>query len=313
MDIGAVSMKKKPKKWVWRILIGLAAIICYALIYTGLTQITSPDKYVSQLVIEKSVGYREVGTGIYYGDLLGTTYDGQGRFDFVTGESYEGTFVQGAISGEGTLILDGVGAYEGSFADGVRSGNGVFTWENGVVYNGSWNADKLSGQGTVTYPSGVVLNGEFSEGKIISGTLTHTIDTASYVYAVKDNQPANTVSIVQSDGTKYEGSFSAGIVTGSGLVTYPNGDTYNGDLVEGMKQGKGTYTWMESGDTYIGSWEADTMSGSGVYSFGGDMKPKKLTGTFLNGLPEGECTYQETATQSFTTTWAKGKCTKVTK
>ena len=43
-----------------------------------------------------------------------------------------------------------------------------------------------------------------------------------------------------------------------------NGDRYEGDLVNKLKQGYGTYYWA-NGDTYTGDWVNDMQSGHGVY------------------------------------------------
>jgi hypothetical protein len=39
--------------------------------------------------------------------------------------------------------------------------------------------------------------------------------------------------------------------TGKGVATYPNGDTYEGDYVDGRRTGKGRYTFA-NGDKYDG-------------------------------------------------------------
>ena len=42
--------------------------------------------------------------------------------------------------------------------------------------------------------------------------------------------------------------------TGKGTATYPNGDIYDGEFVEGVRQGKGKYTYGtgEKPDRYEG-------------------------------------------------------------
>jgi hypothetical protein len=52
---------------------------------------------------------------------------------------------------------------------------------------------------------------------------------------------------------------------GDGFVTftYPNGDTYTGDMQAGKRQGRGTYIEHSTGNTYEGDWKADVRHGKG--------------------------------------------------
>ena len=77
-----------------------------------------------------------------------------------------------------------------------------------------------------------------------------------------------------------------------------------------MKSGQGKYTWI-SGASYDGAWENDLMSGKGTYMYPSSEEGYKLTGTFANGVPEGECKYYTNSSTSYSTTWSGGKCTKV--
>lgn len=50
-------------------------------------------------------------------------------------------------------------------------------------------------------------------------------------------------------------TFSAGF-TGKGVATYPNGDIYDGEFLNGVRHGKGKYTYGtgENPDKYEGSF-----------------------------------------------------------
>lgn len=91
-------------------------------------------------------------------------------------------------------------------------------------------------------------------------------------------------------------------------IIYENGDTYCGGIYHGKKLGKGTYYYADSDLTYIGTFEKDKRKGKGnlsskdnKYLYEGEWKNDmfngsgslitdkiKYTGTFLNGLFEGE-------------------------
>ena len=46
--------------------------------------------------------------------------------------------------------------------------------------------------------------------------------------------------------------------------TYPNGDSYSGEVVDGVKSGRGTYTFA-NGSKFDGEWQDGKMSGWGTF------------------------------------------------
>ncbi len=50
--------------------------------------------------------------------------------------------------------------------------------------------------------------------------------------------------------------------------TYPNGDTYQGEMVKDQRQGKGTYVEHATGNTYEGDWVRDLRHGKGILTTG---------------------------------------------
>lgn len=59
--------------------------------------------------------------------------------------------------------------------------------------------------------------------------------------------------------------------TGHGKATYENGETYDGEYVEGVRQGRGTYVFV-NGDVYKGAYEENGKHGLG------EMKYSSKTG-----------------------------------
>ena len=53
------------------------------------------------------------------------------------------------------------------------------------------------------------------------------------------------------------------------------------------------------------------MSGQGTYFYSNKETGYKLTGTFEKGVPNGECRYYVTSSESYKTDWKNGKCVKV--
>ena len=51
-------------------------------------------------------------------------------------------------------------------------------------------------------------------------------------------------------------------------INYPDGSKYEGDIINGMKQGQGTYTWPD-GNKYVGEFKDDRASGGWLYKSDG--------------------------------------------
>ena len=60
--------------------------------------------------------------------------------------------------------------------------------------------------------------------------------------------------------------------TGKAVANYPNGDVYEGDFLDGIREGRGTYRYGKRGDVYNGEWISDKKHGIGKMTY--DMTPK---------------------------------------
>ena len=73
-------------------------------------------------------------------------------------------------------------------------------------------------------------------------------------------------------------------------VNYANGDKYEGDFVNGHKEGEGVYTF-ESGDVYEGAFEAGSFHGKGKYTTQfGDVYEGYITHGRITGF--GKITFE---------------------
>ena len=52
-------------------------------------------------------------------------------------------------------------------------------------------------------------------------------------------------------------------------ASYPNGDIYEGDYVDGIRHGRGIYRFAASGDKYEGSWVNNNKHGLGTMTYNG--------------------------------------------
>ena len=53
--------------------------------------------------------------------------------------------------------------------------------------------------------------------------------------------------------------------TGKATASYPNGDLFDGDFLDGRREGRGTYRYASNGDKYEGDWVNSKAHGQGLY------------------------------------------------
>ncbi len=266
-------------------------------------------------------GQAENEFGTYDGTLIGDLFSGEGSFRFLSGETYVGNWKDSYMSGSGTVSFPRVGVYSGEMRDSMRSGHGVFTWNTGESYDGDWEDDKMSGPGTYTFANGTTLTGIFQNNKPVSGSL------AFYDEATDDDPDTKIVSLVYSfsdterhiafstkGGLKYDGDISGLIGAGTAAITYPGGNSYEGQLLNGQRHGSGKYVWRDNaGSTvsyYEGNWDADHMHGTGKYHFTRSEYPY-LSGSFENDVPSGTLVYYKALGNTFETKWEHGSCVSI--
>lgn len=167
----------------------------------------------------------------------------------------------------------------------------------------------MNGRGEYTFADGSVLSGTFADNRFDSGEYTVTGEKYTLKRTVADGKLNDKVSIELASGDSFYGTVSDGKFSGTGTVNYGNGDKYSGSFSASKRNGDGTYTW-DDGARYSGAWSKDKMSGKGTYYYSEDDYPR-LDGEFDNGVPDGTCTYYETADVKYRTTWSDGECTKV--
>ena len=87
------------------------------------------------------------------------------------------------------------------------------------------------------------------------------------------------------------------------LVTYSDGDTYNGDIVGGLRHGQGTYTWVD-GSVYIGSWAEGNQHGEGTKTW---ADGSSYTGAYVDGKKYGQGTLIGDDGSVYIGAWVDGK------
>ena len=229
---------------------------------------------------------------------------------FADGTAYSGECAESTINGKGRMEFKRGDVYEGQFDSGVRNGNGEYEWVSGDHYSGDWSNDRMSGNGTYSFSDGSVLKGEFMENSFYKGTYDTKTELGQYIYSFENRKPVQ-VQILLNDGSSYIGEMDENGLNGRAVISYSNGDVYGGDVKRARKDGYGEYKWA-SGAKYTGNWSDDLMNGKGTYEYPPNENGYKLVGSFVSGVPDGECDYYSSIVDHCKTTWKNGKCVKVT-
>ncbi len=115
--------------------------------------------------------------------------------------------------------------YEGDMVGDKKHGHGSYTWKNGDKYTGDFIDDQRTGYGELVFNDNKKYEGEFLNGKFDGNGTFYWLD-----------------------GNKYVGNWKNNRAIGHGVIYYNadnemRGDRYEGDILNFVKHGKGTYTW----------------------------------------------------------------------
>ncbi|MDI1243534.1 MAG: hypothetical protein PSX80_16610 [bacterium] len=108
-------------------------------------------------------------------------------------------------------------------------------------------------------------------------------DTANTNQCVSGNCVNGKGKQVYSTGHTYEGDFVNGKREGRGVLLFKSGGVYTGQFVNDLPNGKGKKTSI-SGDTYEGDFVNDKFVGNGTYTF---KAGHVYTGQFVNDIANG--------------------------
>ncbi|GMF22429.1 unnamed protein product [Phytophthora lilii] len=249
-------------------------------------------KYVGEWVDGKfhGVGSCQYADGSEYsGTFKHGRRHGNGILVLVSGDRYEGQWWQGLRHGQGVAFSKTSGTTrEGTWKRGVEVSDGewLITFANGDKYSGACRRGRPWGKGTCKFANGSAYTGDWidglregrgicvnPDGTILEGDWQHSV----FVKAVRSpsrfvdvslssNTPPSSQkrlnSSTESDG---EGEYP---MSGAHHHVFPNGDTYEGEFADGLRNGFGIFTECATGSTYEGQWLQDLRHGSGILTSG---------------------------------------------
>lgn len=169
---------------------------------------------------------------------------------------YEGAVLRGKKHGRGKYVFPGHhhGAteadreyYEGDWEDDKAYGQGVY--KNKLsTYTGKWVCDMKHGHGEEDFADGARYIGEFDCGlRHGKGTLKFH-DGSSYDGEFKSNRQEGQGTFKwmnkkdkQHFGHTYTGAWKDNYMNGEGVYNLPDGTSYEGQYVDGLKDGHGAF------------------------------------------------------------------------
>lgn len=200
---------------------------------------------------------------------------------------YRGTLEEGLLQGKGEEYdLEGLLTYQGNFVDGVRSGEGSLYEAGVLVYEGQFSGGLANGMG-IAYADGVkCYQGAFVDGQYEGeGTAYYPDGTRSYVGAFAQGLYEGEGTQYRQDGKmRYKGSFAQGLYDGSGTVYLEDGSTIQAEFTAGVSSG--AIQWYQKGKLwYDGS--ADDLTPDGFGTLYGENGKAIYAGEFDQGTLDG--------------------------
>jgi len=163
------------------------------------------------------------------------------------------------------------------------NGKGKFTFGY-AVYTGQFKNELPDGKGTMDYGEGEKYTGNFIKGKENGfGVLTHKNGLQEEVEYSNGNIVRKQTVIVLGGNIKVEGCTQGDCINGFGIVDFTSGNHYEGNFVNGTRQGKGRFVFAE-GNVFEGEF-ADNLPVQGTYTY--KKERTSFTGTFyIDGSPK---------------------------
>ena len=176
---------------------------------------------------------------------------------------YKGTLEDGLLQGKGEEYdEDGLVTYEGSFVDGLRSGDGTLYEGGALAYIGQFAAGLPNGTGTAYQEGAKCYQGEFADGLYEGeGTEYRANGQVSYKGTFAEGLYEGSGTVYLEDGDQIKAEFSAGETTGA-IQWFQEGKLwYDGGADNLTPDGFGTVYAASGKAVYAGEFDQGTLDG----------------------------------------------------
>ena len=205
---------------------------------------------------------------------------------------YKGHWKAGRFHGFGYLKYANGSEYLGYFVNGAKQGYGSYSSASGYKYKGGWHNGRQTGSAQIFYKNGDVYTGEVKAGlRFGYGTLYQDSTARSFAGNWIRDMLEGPIDILDENwifkGTK---DLKSGI--GSGVLSYKDGSSYSGDLMNFKREGYGTLD-LSNGDRICGIWSnnINVQSAKILDQFGfvwdGNLENMKPSGHMKTTRPDG--------------------------
>lgn len=185
--------------------------------------------------------------------------------------------------------------YEGYFLNGVKHDpSAKLTLVGGLTLTTNWENGMCLGVENFVLPTGELYTGNIDNsqpfGKFVPHGRGKLLSAKEHPvgYEFEGEFVFGKIGTLGSrklrDGTLYVGSWEGSLYHGSGKLTYPNGDYYEGIFAKGSPHGHGKFVQITPPQVYEGGWKSGKRDGQGIITLGGDEIYK---GGFVENLYDG--------------------------
>ena len=156
--------------------------------------------------------------------------------------------------------------------------------KNGFIYKGLWKDDKIGDYGLFIDPEGNYFKGSLIDGEANGEgemLINHKI---KYIGDFNNNLPNKKGKLFNLiDKSIYEGDLVEGKKEGKGIIKFNDGTIYEGDFINDKYEGNGKLTF-KNGCVYEGNFNNNSFNGKGKYIY---TDGKVYDGDFQMGLKHG--------------------------
>ena len=175
--------------------------------------------------------------------------------------------------------------YQGYYNENnKKEGFGIYIKNNGYIYKGLWKEDKIGDYGLFIDPQGNYYKGYLVNGEAEGEGEMFINNKMKYFGNFSNNLPNKKGKIINfKDNSIYEGDLVNGKKQGKGTLKFNDGTVYEGDFIDDKYEGNGKLKF-KNGCIYEGNFNNNLINGKGKYIYNDG---KEYNGDFQMGLKHG--------------------------
>ena len=166
-----------------------------------------------------------------------------------------------------------------------KNGYGELIYADGSQKIGTFFNDEFNGWNTYIDSDGILYVGLFQEDTLNGKGIKYILDKDSLYKGDFKNFKRHGYGKYYKDLSIYEGEFNCDKKHGQGKITLKTGDTYIGEFKNNMISGYGQYIWKDGKHEYKGNFLNGKFHGEGFYKWEDN---EYFKGNYYNGVKDGK-------------------------